>query len=119
MVVKERQSGMYRLSAYYISRSLSDLPMDCLLPTILAWIIYWMSGLRLTPGAFFANWWTVLLSVLIAQSAGLLIGASMKNIKNCLALATVSMLIFMVREREREGERGREREREGGRCRPR
>ncbi|KAG1675510.1 hypothetical protein FOA52_001810 [Chlamydomonas sp. UWO 241] len=96
MVVKERQSGMYRLSAYYISRSLSDLPMDCLLPTILSIIIYFMAGLRLEPGAFFSNWWAVLLSVLIAQSAGLLIGASLKNVKNCLAVATVSMLIFML-----------------------
>jgi len=67
MVVKERQSGMYRLSAYYVARSLSDLPMDCLLPSILIIIVYWMAGLRITPGAFFGHWWATLLLVLIAQ----------------------------------------------------
>lgn len=56
MLVKERQSGMYRLSAYYTARFLSDIPMDCLMPTLFCWIIYWMSGLRVAAGSFFANW---------------------------------------------------------------
>ena len=56
MLIKERQSGMYRLSAYYLARALADLPMDCLLPTLLIWIIYFMGGLRLTAAAFFGNW---------------------------------------------------------------
>ena len=47
---------MYQLSAYYLSRMLADLPMDCFVPTLFTWILYWMAGLRPTPGAFFANW---------------------------------------------------------------
>ena len=47
---------MYQLSAYYLSRMLADLPMDCFVPTLFTWICYWMTGLRTTPGAFFANW---------------------------------------------------------------
>ena len=54
--MQERQSGMYQLSAYYLSRMLADLPMDCFVPTLFTWILYWMAGLRPTPGAFFANW---------------------------------------------------------------
>jgi len=96
MLVKERQSGMYRLSAYYVARTLSDLPMDCLLPTLFVWIIYWMTGLRLSAGAFFANWWAMLLIILVAQSIGLLIGATVTNIKNCLAIATILMLGIML-----------------------
>lgn len=33
-MLKERQSGMYRLSAFYVARLLSDLPMDLALPTV-------------------------------------------------------------------------------------
>lgn len=41
---------MYRLSAYYLARSLADLPMDCLVPTLFTWVIYFMTGLRLDAG---------------------------------------------------------------------
>jgi hypothetical protein len=36
-MLKERASGMYRLSAFYAARTLSDLPMDFTLPTVGAW----------------------------------------------------------------------------------
>ena len=37
-----------------------------------------------------------MLVVLLAQSAGLLIGATVSNIKNCLAIASVTMLTLML-----------------------
>ena len=32
-MLKERASGMYRLSAFFLARQLSDLPMDFAIPT--------------------------------------------------------------------------------------
>lgn len=46
MVVKERASGMYHLSAFFFARMASDLPVDSTLPTIFILIIYFMAGLR-------------------------------------------------------------------------
>jgi hypothetical protein len=34
MMTKERASGMYRLSAFYLARSASDIPADLTIPTI-------------------------------------------------------------------------------------
>ncbi|GLC39402.1 hypothetical protein PLESTM_000892900 [Pleodorina starrii] len=96
MLVKERQSGMYRLSAYYLARTLSDLPMDCFLPSLFVWIIYWMAGLRLDAGAFFAHWASILLIVLTSQSVGLLIGATVINPQNGQTVATIFMLATML-----------------------
>lgn len=45
-MLKERASGMYRLSAFYFARTASDLPMDCTIPTIFIIIIYFMSDLK-------------------------------------------------------------------------
>ena len=45
-MLKERASGMYRLSAFYFARTASDLPMDCTIPTVFIIIIYFMSGLK-------------------------------------------------------------------------
>ncbi|EFJ41007.1 hypothetical protein VOLCADRAFT_68689, partial [Volvox carteri f. nagariensis] len=96
MLVKERQSGMYRLSAYYIARTASDLPMDCLLPSLFVWVVYWMAGLRVDAGAFFAHWASVLLIVLTSQSVGLLIGATVINPQNGQTIATIFMLATML-----------------------
>lgn len=41
---------MYRLSAFYVARTVSDLPMDCFLPSLFTWIVYFMAGLRLNAG---------------------------------------------------------------------
>ena len=38
-MLKERASGMYRLSAFYFARTASDLPMDFAVPTIFLVII--------------------------------------------------------------------------------
>ena len=61
MMLKERASGMYRLSAFYFARTASDLPLDFAVPTIFLLLIYFMAHLRYTPQAFFANYFTVLL----------------------------------------------------------
>ncbi|CAG9464710.1 unnamed protein product [Pedinophyceae sp. YPF-701] len=96
MLLKERASGMYRLSAFYLARSFSDLPLDCLYPSVFVFIIYWMSGLKATAAAFFGNWFTIILTVLVGQSMGMLIGTVMMNPKSGQTVATIAMLTFML-----------------------
>eukprot|EP00873_Tetraselmis_striata_P023562 jgi/Tetstr1/443826/TSEL_003280.t1 len=96
MVMKERSSGMYRLSAYYLARTLSDLPMDCFYPSLFVIIAYFMGGLRLEAWAFFANWATIILSLLVAQTLGLLLGAGVDNVKTAQTFATIFMLTIML-----------------------
>ena len=61
-LLKERASGMYKLSAFYFARTSSDMPLDLVIPTIFILIVYFMSGLR-TDGAkyFFENYFSVIL----------------------------------------------------------
>ncbi len=61
-LLKERASGMYRLSAFYFARMASDLPLDMAIPTIFVIILYFMSGLRTDSAKyFFENWFAVVL----------------------------------------------------------
>lgn len=39
MMLKERASGMYRLSAFYLARSASDIPSDLTIPSVFIAII--------------------------------------------------------------------------------
>lgn len=65
MLLKERASGMYRLSAFYFARTASDLPMDMAIPTLFLLLVYFMGHLRYTAAAFFANFFTVILVMLV------------------------------------------------------
>lgn len=96
MMLKERASGMYRLSAFYFARTASDLPIDCTIPTIFIIIVYFMGGLRYTAGAFFANWAAVLLSLLTAQSIGLLVGSIITHPKTGQTITTVVALTMVL-----------------------
>uniref|UniRef100_A0A1D1Z316 ABC transporter G family member 14 n=1 Tax=Anthurium amnicola TaxID=1678845 RepID=A0A1D1Z316_9ARAE len=96
MLVKERSSGMYRLSSYFLARTVGDLPMELALPTVFVLIIYWMGGLKPDPFAFILSLLVVLYSVLVSQSLGLAIGAILMDVKQATTLASVTTLVFLI-----------------------
>jgi ABC-type multidrug transport system ATPase subunit len=95
-MLKERASGLYRLSAFYLARLLSDFPMDLTIPTGFIIIVYFMVGLRYNAAAFFAMYGTLLLSMFVAQSLGLLLGSYLMNPKTAQTVAAVLMLTIVL-----------------------
>nr|KJB16510.1 hypothetical protein B456_002G233500 [Gossypium raimondii] len=55
MLGKERAADMYRLSAYFLARTTSDLPLDLILPVLFLLVVYFMAGLRLSASHFFLS----------------------------------------------------------------
>ncbi|KAG6505904.1 ABC transporter G family member 22-like [Zingiber officinale] len=96
MLNKERAVDMYRLSAYFMARTTSDLPLELFLPVIFLLIVYFMAGLRLSIPHFFLNMLVVFLTIIAAQGLGLAIGASIMNIKKATTLASVTVMTFML-----------------------
>lgn len=96
MLEKERSSGMYRLSSYFISRMVADLPMELVLPTIFLLITYFMAGLKATVINFFQTLFSLLLNVLVSQGLGLALGAVVLDQKSATTLASVIMLCFLL-----------------------
>lgn len=96
MLAKERASGMYRLSSYFMALTTGDLPMELVLPTIFFIITYWMAGLRAEAGAFFAGLFAILYNVLCSQGLGLAIGAAVMDQKSAAVLGSVIMLSFTL-----------------------
>ncbi|CAI5488360.1 unnamed protein product [Closterium sp. Naga37s-1] len=96
ILAKERASDMYRLSAYYVSRQLSDLPMEWLLPTLFVLTTYFMASLKLTAANFFAFLFSIYLIVTTAQGCGLFLGAAVTDVKIATTLASVLLLTFMM-----------------------
>ncbi|XP_026656587.2 ABC transporter G family member 14-like isoform X2 [Phoenix dactylifera] len=96
MLIKERSSGMYRLSSYFLAHTAGDLPMELALPTAFVLIIYWMGGLDPRPTAFILSLLVVLFSVLVSQSLGLAMGALLMDVKQATTLASVTTLVFLI-----------------------
>ncbi|XP_016541771.1 ABC transporter G family member 9 [Capsicum annuum] len=96
MLKKERSSGMYRLSAYFMARTVGDLPMELALPSIFTVITYWMAGLKPSVRSFFATLFSLLVNVLVSQGLGLAIGAMFMDQKSATVLGSVIMLSFTL-----------------------
>jgi energy-coupling factor transporter ATP-binding protein EcfA2 len=93
---RERRSGAYRVSAYYVAKCLADIPVACVYPALMSLIVYWCTGLRQDAGAFFAYLGTMLLISQVAQSLGVLISASVMDMSRAITVASVVMLGFML-----------------------
>ncbi|XP_047341983.1 ABC transporter G family member 21 [Impatiens glandulifera] len=93
---KERASRMYYLSSYYFARTVGDLPMELILPTIFVAVTYWMGGLKPSLSAFIMTLLVVLFNVLVSQGLGLALGAVLMDMKPASTLASVTMLVFLL-----------------------
>ena len=96
VALKERQSGVIRVSSYFVARTLADVPVDLFSPTLFVPIVYWMAGLRGSPVAFITHLLVVYLITLVSSSLGLFIGCIAPNQKQAQTFASVIMLAVML-----------------------
>eukprot|EP00494_Astrolonche_serrata_P029949 UN30216 len=73
IITRERRTGSYRLSAYFISKLMAELPVDVLYPCIFTQAIYWASGM----GPTFSQWFYMFLLmnvqlIVFSQALGVL-----------------------------------------------
>ncbi|KAL3501633.1 hypothetical protein ACH5RR_036082 [Cinchona calisaya] len=96
MLIRERSSGMYRLSTYFFARTVGDLPMELVLPTIFVTVTYWMGGLKPSLVTFVLTLLIILYNVLVSQGLGLALGAILMDLKQAATLSSVMMLVFLL-----------------------
>jgi len=96
VIFKERASGSYQLSAYFLAKTLSEAPTRLSLPTIYMTISYWMAGLNPEFSVFLLSCLCSLLSVLAGESLGLLVGATVMDMEQAMVILTVCTLTLML-----------------------
>ncbi|KAK3083673.1 hypothetical protein FSP39_001247 [Pinctada imbricata] len=95
VINKERRAGAYRLSSYYLAKISSELPLLIIMPIIFFSIIYWMSMIGGVSG-FFIFIGINLMSCLLIQGLGHIIGALMVNIRHAITVANTIMVGSLV-----------------------
>ncbi|GJQ09948.1 hypothetical protein GpartN1_g1739.t1 [Galdieria partita] len=97
IVLRERASGMYRVSAYYLSKTLIELPRNALLCIVYVILLYWMVGLQATARDFFLSYVIVYLTVLTAEGLASAVASSAPNPQVAAAITPafiVTSLLF-------------------------
>ncbi len=88
VIEKERASGSFRLSAYFIAKSLAETPLAGFI-NIVSYNCILMARINDNFGIFLAILVFQLLSIIIAESLGLFLDAALKNFHHAIKLATV------------------------------
>jgi ABC-type multidrug transport system ATPase subunit len=97
VILRERNSGSYRLSAYFIAKCLNEIPFLWEIPVLLVVISYFAVGLHLTPEAFFIFLFIILLSAWTAASMGLFISAvTGHNMNRGIVVMTIATIMIYI-----------------------
>jgi len=96
MVMRERQAHCYYLWIYYLTKMLTQTPVDLVVPALFASIVYWIAGLNPDPAAFAMFVFLTILISLSAVGIGSMVGACAPNIDAANAMAPLIMVLMIL-----------------------
>jgi len=91
---KERDANMYATTTYFISKTLVQIPEQCIFGLLYLLIIYWSIGMDSTFGQAYLS---LILCISTSGSLGLIVGCFAKNLNESMQympLTTLPLMLF-------------------------
>lgn len=96
LLQRERAKKMYGVASFFISKSVSDMTANVLLPVLYGMVVYWTANLRPSAVAYLQFILAFYLSLSTAQSMGLFLSIAIPQTQLSLILAPPITLFFMI-----------------------
>lgn len=96
IVIRERSSGTYRVSSYFLSKNIMEFPRSIFYCTIQALIIYWMVGLVPTAACFFYYYIMMIMVTLVAEGVTLAVVTCIPDIQTASAIIPALVVMSML-----------------------
>jgi hypothetical protein len=96
LLAKERQSGMYSLSAWFCANTVAILSMYLIWPTLFIVILYWMAALNSSAASFVGIWLYTILTCIASFNIGSIFGMWFSDVALALTVMGTYMLSSML-----------------------
>ncbi|CAM9300215.1 unnamed protein product [Chrysoparadoxa australica] len=96
ILLRDHESNTYGVGAYFLSRTMAEIPIQLIFPALHATIVYWMVGLPADAATFLLFIMYVTLTANAAVSLGYCIGALAKSVAVALALGPLILMPLVI-----------------------
>ncbi len=94
--MREYSAHMYSVPAFYVSRLISELPIQIIPAIIIGVITYWMIGLQTDASKFFEYFGFMLLTSQIGSCLGFILGTFARDSNVGVSLVPITIIPFML-----------------------
>lgn len=92
----ETRRGAYGIAAYFVAKTLAELPSQAAFAAVFGTLAYYFAGLRRDLAAGLAHAGIVALATLVAESLALFVGAAAPDAKTAVALGPAALSVFLL-----------------------